>query len=875
MSFFAVELATSAAAKNKSTGRGRGRPGGHVPIEAMRQLACRACPTHEHWTGATKLEAEGPRRADVLVLWSEPSEDSSRRGRFGESGAEREVDKILRRLEIRYRSFSTVRCRPAQGAPSLHQTECCRGFVEEEVASTQPRVILAVGDAALQWALKLEKQPTAHTFRGRYFPVRIAGHSCWLYCVSHPKYADRERKSSKVSTHEQVFRADLSAMADLLNSDARPTVVQASEVFQGVEILTGDEPGAMQKLEDFLNWAAVQPLVGVDYETNKLRPHLGDPKIATAAIGTFSRTLAFAVSHPQAGWGTESRVRKVHGLLAEFLRDSGKKVAHNLAMELEWSHELLGAQTIDGDWEDTMIQAFTLDGRSGVKGLGVQTALHFGFDLKVHSNVDTSGIMLANLPDVLRYNGGDAKWTAALFPVNRALLDADGLQDVYARRRDLAPALVRTQAKGMPVDVGFAERYSDELRDLSAQAAKRALATPEVRQYESKYGRFDVGNDDHVTRLMAVMLKRPETEKQEWNGAEMVTRISCDADALGAMPAKEVPSAAHIVRHRVVEKLLSTYVVPLATGRDVCRDGKVRTQYSSTRAVTGRLSSEDPNLQNIPIRTPEGRKVREAFVAPPGGWMLAMDYGQIEARIIGMASRDENLMRYQWTDYDIHGFWAKRIYEEYPRVVDWVVRTFSVDWDKEGLKTLRQETKNKWVFPQFFGSRTESCAADLHIPEDVAADLGAEFWDEFKGVKKWQNGLVKFHEKHQYVETLGGFRRRGPMTLNELINAPVQGSAAEIVQAAQTELSHLSVLEEDENLQPVLNVHDDLTFLLPDLPNLGDHIKRIASIMCRHRYDWISVPLIVEAKIGTTWNAMKPLGDYRSDVLHNLRNPFK
>ena len=289
-------------------------------------------------------------------------------------------------------------------------------------------------------------------------------------------------------------------------------------------------------------------------------------------------------------------------------------------------------------------------------------------------------------------------------------------------------------------------------------------------------------------------------------------------------------------------------------------------------AVTGRLAGEDPNPQNWPKR--KHREVRGVVAVDGTRWVLAADYGQIEFRVAGMASGDDNLVKYSWTAYDVHKAWAERIVKRYGPIKDQIAKEFGVDWDEKGLKTLRQEAKNKWVFPMIFGSAARSCARNLNIPEDVADTLAEEFWDEFPGVKRWHKETLKFYEKHLYVETLGGNRRRGPMSPNEIINHPIQGTAAEIVCEGMAALSERALIEENYDIDPMLNVHDDLSFDPRD-ENLDATIDIIVREMCKHRFDYINVPLVVEVSIGPRWSELEEVGVYRSDVLFNLPNPYK
>jgi DNA polymerase-1 len=233
-----------------------------------------------------------------------------------------------------------------------------------------------------------------------------------------------------------------------------------------------------------------------------------------------------------------------------------------------------------------------------------------------------------------------------------------------------------------------------------------------------------------------------------------------------------------------------------------------------------------------------------------------------------MASEDHNLIDAMWTGFDIHGHWSDRILKVYPAWLDWLVSEFGVEGDdkKAVHKTGRQEAKNKWVFPQFFGSSAYSCARNLHLPNDVADRLQAEFWDQFRGVQKWQRRILLLYERNLYVETLTGRRRRGPMTPNEIINQPIQGTASDIVTDAMDRLSEESLVEDKPYLQPPLNVHDDLSFVIPD-EVVEDTIEHIAYVMCDVQFDFINVPIVVEVAMGQRWHELKEVGVYRSDAL--------
>lgn len=874
MGFFHNEAkATPAVARNRAPApQKRGGRGGHIPIASMNQLGCTACPRNKDKDSRSpKMNPTGPNSSSIYVLHSAPLVEDDNADEYGKSPGSAVIVRKLRKLGVTPIQHSIVRCMLPEGRtrePLVEEVECCRGYVTSEIEQARPTVIVGVGDAVLAWANGLNN---ILNFRGSPMVIRVGRHVCWFVPVLFPNFAYKKENARGAKEYELILEQDLEVALQLT---AKPVPTFYDKPYdRGINMITGSAPGDIVRLEDAFQEMLAEPEFGLDYETNALRPWGKDPKIWTAAIGTFDKTWAFPIDHPE-GWGTDSRIKKVRGMWGEFLVQSRLKIAHNLPFEMEWTNFFYGDLPLRlTEWDDTMSMAHTLDARQGTKSLGVQTLMAFGFNVKEQSHIDTKRILDYPLPDVLRYNGMDSKWTHKLAQFLRPrIADNPRYQWEHDRKVRLAPTLVLSQAKGVPVDVPFAEKYLQELTERTKTIELKIQRCPEVVKYRHQFGTFSPTNTEHVLKLLRDVCKREEIAEEDWRTGTV--RYTTEEDALAKIPEDEVPSAALTLQHRGLEKLKGTYLSPIATGRVVAPDGRIHTQYSAMVAVTGRLNSEDPNLQNIPIRTAEGRRIRHAIFAERDQWITALDYGQIEARVIGMASEDDNLCRYLWTAYDIHGFWADRFVKAYPKIKDHIVKQFKVDWDEKGRKTLRQEAKNGWVFPQFFGAHHSSCAKALHIPDDVAEDLAKEFWDEFRGVKRWQDQLIEGYYKKLYVETLTGRRRRGIMTKNELINHPVQGTAADIVTGAMCDLSELAFIEGDPELQPNLNIHDDLTNWIADA-SLDTKIPRIAKVMCRHRFPFMIVPINVEVKLGVRWDEMEEIAVYRSNDLYNMESPYK
>lgn len=837
-----------------------------IPIATMRQMGCKACPLDKAKLTSPKMPPVGSDQPDLYILGEAPGENEDLEGApfVGKSGK-------LIRAQFRsdfmadyVRIGNTIRCRPPENrTPELAEIECCRNWVAEDIAKHQPLVVIGAGNIPLNWATGLS---SVTAWRGRPVVTEIGGHPCWYYPILHPSYVLRKQGKYGKSEHELAFEHDLEWIQRHYKR-LRPARVYKPPYDDGLTLIEGNGGADYKLLEDLLNSLVNEPEVAIDLETSGLRPYGKDSKIYLCSIGTFDNTVAFPMDHPLA-WGDKYR-RKVWGLLAEFLLQSRRKIAHHLGFELEWMTYFYGRELANlTEWEDTLAMAHTIDERPGTNNLGDLTRQYFGFNLKDQSKVDPKRLLEFPIRDALRYNGMDSKWTHLLFYALQDQIDeVPEYRTEYERKLRLEPALVLTQQKGILIDFDYAEEMKEKLAGEITATEKKILACKEIQTYRSRYGAFNPASPDHVLKLMKDVCQRDEVKKPDGG-------YTSDEGALGKIPGKEVPSAPLILELRGITKLLGTYITPILERRVVYWDGCIHSKFSSMIAVTGRLASEDPNVQNFPKR--KHKEIRGVVIPTPGGWLVAIDYGQIEARVIAMASEDKNLVKALWTGYDIHGFWADRFMQEYPRIKDRIILDYKVDGDDLKLirKKFRDEIKNGWVFPQFFGSSVKSCAANLQVPEIVATDLGNEFWDQFRGVKKWQEKLLKGYERNLYVETLTGRRRRGPQTKNELINMPIQGTAADIVTGAMVELSEYSVIHDQPDYQPNINIHDDLTFDLGDT-TLEDRLQVIAPIMCRHRFDFINVPIIVEVSVAPRWNELEEIAVYRSNELFNLRSPYE
>ena len=838
-------------------GKARGR-GKELPVEMLRDLRCQACPldASAKRLKSPKIDPSGTTRPIFYFLAGAPSDDADAEG----ANLSRSEKRKLRDLipdwalnKIRYHNI--VRCSTAN-VNSTHLA-CCGGFIEEDIARTKPEIIVGFGKPPLSW---VTNESDIMRWRGRMLPVTVGGHTCWYFSALGFE-AVMNRKGGN-NSWDLIFELDLLRLFDDYDRGSIPEPeVVSSEHKKGITIITGQEPDDFDKLKHHLSLIQQQPEIGFDLETVGLKPYKNESRILTVAAGTSDHTVAFALDHPL-GW-PDHRLPAVTALFVEFLITSNKKICHNLKFEQEWIGAKFGTGLLRRtEWADTLLMAHTLDERYG-KDLDMLVYLYFGFKLKPLSPVNVANLLYEPIEDTLLYNGLDAKWTHALHSkLDVKLRSVPKLQRVYQHLLRSTPTLVNAMVRGVPVSINEAETQgvliNNKLRDLEAQIA----STPEVQEYENVYGVFSPSNSNNTLVLLKDVLKRTEVFKTDREGNE---KVSSDESVISSLPVDEVPSAPLILQHRALSKIESTYIRPIVERKIVYEDGKLHTNYNLTTTVTGRLSSDDPNLQNFPKR--KNKEVRKIIQAPEGFSIASLDYGQIEARVIGMASEDKNLVKALWTSFDIHMFWSEWLAKKQPSVLKRIAKDYAIDRDdsKSIMKALRSEIKNTWVFPQFYGSSFKSCARAMHVELDIAEEMSKEFWGMFDGVLKWQEKVLDKYDRVGYVETLTGRRRRGVMSRNEAINSPIQGTASDIVVDAMNRTSEYAEVEEDDQFQALMNIHDDLTFFLRD-STLNATVHSIAEMMCKSQFDFINCPLVVEASVGKTWYDQKEIAVFRSDV---------
>lgn len=884
-------------------------------LDLIHRLECKVCPLnkikdndHPH------MEPTGSPEPLIYILGEFPSRDDDEAGKqfAGESG--RLLRALLpKELMPHIRWNNVVRTRTPKGrAPERIEIEACRPSVERDIAKTKPKAVFGVGPIPLHWVLGQSGIPK---WRGRRIPVEIAGHQCWFYPLEHPNSLLRKRRrNGDISEDERAFRFDLKRALDEIEELPEPTILSRVDAEAGVEIIPCTQAG-LDRVEQFLAWAVQQPVNGVDYETNTLRPYgkpvldksgnwvsrWEDAKILTAAVGTPKASIAFAMDHPQAKW-TSAQRKRLDKVWRKYLLAKGvRKAVHKLAFEQEWSAVMYGADVLrESDWDCTFTQAVLLDERSmkdeAARGWSVGGASlddlvynYFGLRLKALSPLDRTNLANEPLDVTLKYNGMDAKFHAMAYLQQRGMLEAQGLQRVYLQDLERVPTMVMTQIKGVPRSQLVTQKLQKKYRNRIDRLESEIKLLPEVKKFEAKEKKsFNPMSNAHCVIMFRDMQKRDEgyNKSQEKREDGQVMKWASDAAYAvdkTVLEAIGTPLALKIIELREANKRLSTYIDSYADGSPfVWPDGLLHPIINPQGTKSGRSSAEDPNVQNIPKRDEEAKEVRKQITPTNDNEIIvAVDYGQIQARGIAMMSKDKAFVKSLWDRYDVHTEWAERIARIYPKRIGG--KEFLTD--KKVMKAFRTDIKNQWTFPLFFGAKLYGISQFLQIPEDVLQPVVREFWKTFHGVADWHQELLEFYHTYGYVRHMNGRLNRAPLSFNQMINYPIQGVEAEIVLEAYSNLSKRAAMAGDINWQPNLEVHDDLTFVLPMSDALfnarhylerGEHYKKLAdadreaamrkkathwaghdpyvrgivSEMLAIKRPYINVPLTVEVSIG-------------------------
>jgi DNA polymerase-1 len=486
--------------------------------------------------------------------------------------------------------------------------------------------------------------------------------------------------------------------------------------------------------------------------------------------------------------------------------------------------------------DDTMVLSYVLDGSSHGHGMDELSELHLGHTTIKFSDVCGKGknqITFDRVPldKATDYAAEDADITLRLQQILKPRLVEDRLTTVYERLdRALIPILADMEAEGIKVDAKV-------LKDMSQDFAARA-ADLETEIHKLAGREFNVGSPKQLGEILFDEMALPGGKKTGKSGA-----WATGADILEDLAAQGHDMPSRVVEWRQLTKLKSTYTDALQEQIDP-NTGRVHTTYAQTVTSTGRLSSNDPNLQNIPIRTEEGRKIRTAFITDKGKTLVSADYSQIELRLVAHVADIKALKDAFRNGEDIHASTASQM--------------FGVPI--EGMDPMIRRQAKAINFGIIYGISAFGLARQLSIPRGEAKGFIDAYFDKFPEIKTYMDETKALAKAQGYVTTLFGRKCMTPgiadrnpnvrgFSERAAINAPIQGGAADIIKRAMIRLPK-ALNTAGLSAKMLLQVHDELIFEVPD-KEVDDTTALVKQVMEGAAH--LDVPLVVDAGAGANW----------------------
>ena len=575
-------------------------------------------------------------------------------------------------------------------------------------------------------------------------------------------------------------------------------------------------------------------LIAFDTETTSLDPMQAELVGLSFAVEPFE-AIYIPVGHNYPGAPVQLDRESVLEALKPLLEGkTPKKVGQHIKYDMNVLSRY--GLAVQGVAFDTMLESYVLNSTGSrhdmdtlaLKYLGHQTTHYEDIAGKGAKQISFSQV---SIEDAGHYAAEDADITLRLHQHLWPRLQAEpALEKVLTELEiPLIPVLARMEQAGVLIDGKLLLQQSSEL-------AKRMLEL-EGQAHEAAGQPFNLGSPKQLQQILFEKLELPiirKTPKGQPSTAEDVLRELADN--------YELPKL--ILEHRSISKLKSTYTDKLPAQINP-HTGRVHTSYHQAVAATGRLSSSNPNLQNIPIRTPQGRKIRKAFIAPPGNLVLAADYSQIELRIMAHLSADEGLLKAFHDGVDIHRATAGEVFGE----------------DYEKVSGDQRRAAKAINFGLMYGMSAFGLARQLDISRPEAQEYMDTYFSRYPGVWKFMEQTREQAREQGYVETLFGrrlylpeinasnmMRRQGAE--RAAINAPMQGTAADIIKIAMIKVDNW-IQSDQPGARLVMQVHDELVLEVEEA-----QLNEVRSAVIKYMSSAadLDVPLVVDAGYGPDWD---------------------
>ena len=588
----------------------------------------------------------------------------------------------------------------------------------------------------------------------------------------------------------------------------------------------------LEKLVKKLN---EKDLISVDTETTSLNPLQADLVGISFSCDT-NEAYYIPVAHKNVKClSREIVISKIKIILED---PSIKKVGQNIKYDLI----VLKKYGIDIEpIEDTMLLSYTVDAGNNRHNMDVLSEIHLGHKTLSYKDLVGTGkkqlnFSDVNLEDATKYAAEDADVTLRLYNILKSRVDEEKLNKIYeVFEKPMIKLLSKLETNGIKIDDSY-------LKKLSKKFGER-LISKEKEIFKLSGKEFNIGSPKQLGEIIYNDLKIAKLKKTKKGSLATNAKVLEDLASSGHKFPKLV------LEWRQDSKLKSTYTDALQDHID-SKTKRVHTSFLLAATNTGRLASSDPNLQNIPIKTTDGKEIRKAFVAEEGNILISADYNQIEMRILADMADVKELKKAFKNNQDIHSLTASQVFGA-------------------PLNKVNDEMRRKAKAINFgiiYGITQYGLAKQISVSNQEAKDFIDEYFKKFPEIKDYMNTTIKFCRKNGYVNNIFGRRihLRGINDKNfsirsfqerAAINAPIQGSAADIIRLAMIEVDKKIEKEKKINAKMLLQIHDELVFE-SSLQNQKDNEKQISKVMSSissSEHHMFSIPLEVSVNSGYNW----------------------
>ena len=761
---------------------------------------CYTCTWSSHTAPPHKL-GFGNKNADILIVEEKVRAFTG----VGLTEDQEFFRDTLRQFRVNIRDCfvtSALQCIPTKKRePAIKDFKCCFGVLEKVIKQVKPKVVFLMGSGVCKAVLN-----DGLIIKLRGYSIKSKKYNCYFVPVLDPK------KALVAWEQKPVFVQDIANGLSL-----RKQTLEFIDFDKGNQVLTDfDEVcDVLQTIrKDKLKFA-------VDWETYPLRPYNKSSVLISCGIALgVQESYTFLMENH---W-TEKQWEVLKKEFQQLFTSDCVKTFFNYKFEKDWAVVKLGAG-ITGNIRDMMLASYLFDERKGTHNLEFQSLVTFGVGKIKEADKYKKDMRKCPIPLLHDYCGRDVRLTFALEEKHWSRMD-DRCMSIY--ENFLLPgtgALLESETEGVLISPVLMKKVRDKVEEeqekvlgvLRTTLVKYRLLGDVTQPIEKV-----LNSPGQISNFLFNVLKLAPIKKTPKGG-------NCVDKGVLEHYAATQPFCKALVKYRDLAKLLSTYVDGL---KDVIyTDGLLHPSFNLHLTETGRLSGSRPNMQNIPKR--KNAFVREMFVPPKGHLIMTFDYSGAEVRGMAMESKDKTLVKYIKDNYDMHQAWTDKIYKV------------------TGVEVTRSAVKMDFVFLSFYGGSYKLSAKNLGTDEEIMKQLQNELFQEFPGMKKWQERQKLFYEKKGYVESLFGRRRHAPLTHNQIINSPIQSLASDF--------TLLSLIESRRRgYRMGWTIHDDNSYYIPE-DKVKSAYNEIREIMVGWDFDFVNVPLEVDCEVGEDWFNLVPI----------------